>query len=138
MPKGKPSPDLTGQVFGLWTVVERDHDTTEPGACYVCVCTCGLRKTLRGTYLTTGRTTGCRSCHSRRIGLGTQRRNDLVGEKFGDWMVLAFSHIGSGRAYWTCVCICGLTKAVNGVALRSGESSSCASCARKRRRATNP
>lgn len=133
MPKGKPSPDLSGQTIGLWTVVERDYTiTTYTGVCYVCVCACGLRKTVRATSLMTGRSSGCRACHARRVALGRHRLKDLTGEQFGDWMVLAFSHISNDRAYWICVCACGLTKAVNGVSLRSGTSSSCASCARRR------
>jgi hypothetical protein len=135
MPKGQPSPDLTSQVFGLWTVIERDYDAMQPGVCYICECTCGLRKTLRGSDLATGRSTGCRSCHSRRIGTGTVRRKDLTGDQIGDWLVLAFSHTENGRAYWKCLCCCGVTKPVNGVSLRTGGSRRCASCAQARRHA---
>lgn len=55
--------DLTGQRFGSLTVVERaPNRITRGGASIVfwdCVCDCGRRKPVRGSYLRAGRTSTC-------------------------------------------------------------------------------
>lgn len=53
----------------------------------------------------------------------------MVGKRFGRWLVVELHHKqhytnGTGM-YWLCRCDCGVEKAVNGFALRRGETRSC-------------
>lgn len=64
-PRTGPKVDLTGQTFGLWTVLRRakprpeDDDHTH----YVCRCGgCRRRFRVRGSHLTGGASVACRSC----------------------------------------------------------------------------
>ena len=58
-------------------------------------------------------------------------RLDLAGQRFGKWTVLGFWKSNKG-AVWLCQCACGDRHAVHRSDLRSGSSSSCATCARQR------
>lgn len=52
--------DLAGQTFGFWSVIGRVP--APPGEWHTfwsCRCACGHINTVRGTYLTTGRSTHC-------------------------------------------------------------------------------
>lgn len=54
------------------------------------------------------------------------RAIDLVGKRFGRWVVLERGENDSSRtARWLCRCDCGTERIVLGVTLRSGLSSSC-------------
>lgn len=60
-------------------------------------------------------------------------RDDMVGQKHGDWEVLAFSHSDEGGTYWYRVrCICGTERTQRGWVIRHGRSKRCASCSSKR------
>lgn len=63
--------ELIGQTFGEWKVLayaEPPPGTTNTTKCrfFLCECSCGLRKEVRGAHLTAGETTRCRECHDRR------------------------------------------------------------------------
>lgn len=56
--------DLTGRTFGFWTVIKRapappGSGSDEQHTFWLCRCACGHINTVRGTYLTTGRSTHC-------------------------------------------------------------------------------
>lgn len=53
--------DLSGQVFGLLTVIKYDEDKRGPqGQPYwICQCECGLQKSIRGNDLKSGKTISC-------------------------------------------------------------------------------
>lgn len=57
------------------------------------------------------------------------RRIELVGRTFGHWTVLSFAG-GAPQSKWNCRCACGTIRAVAGVNLRSGHSTSCGKCLR--------
>ncbi len=59
---------------------------------------------------------------------------DLVGQKFGKWIVLnrAGRHHIRNRIMWFCMCECGVLRDVVGDSLRIGASQSCG-CLRKER-----
>ena len=46
--------DLAGQVFGRWTVIEFDPETTSQKhtPCWKCRCSCGTQRSVRGNNLT--------------------------------------------------------------------------------------
>lgn len=50
---------------------------------------------------------------------------NLVGKTFGRIHVLSYSHIQNTKAYWNCVCVCGIKKVIAGSHLRSGLTKSC-------------
>jgi hypothetical protein len=50
---------------------------------------------------------------------------DLVGKRFGRWLVICSSPTVNRRARWECICDCGNEKNVSGYMLRSGRSTSC-------------
>jgi len=52
--------DLTGQVFGNWTVLKRDKNKSTHGhRMYVCRCVCSKEKVLRGSMLIAGGSISC-------------------------------------------------------------------------------
>ncbi len=53
------------------------------------------------------------------------RRIDLQGKIFERLSVIDYSHTLSGRAYWNCVCSCGVYLTVLGDSLRSRSTKSC-------------
>lgn len=54
------------------------------------------------------------------------RRFVSVGDRYGMWQVLEFSHKGNyGRLYWLCQCDCGTIKSTGGPGLLKGESTNC-------------
>lgn len=60
---------------------------------------------------------------------------DLTGKKFGRWFVKGLSHQKGKMLYWSCVCECGVERAVFGADLKRGGSESCGCLARERRAA---
>lgn len=53
-------------------------------------------------------------------------KKDLVGQRFGELLVLEISEKGSNGAYrWKCQCNCGNIIIVSGTALRSDQTTSC-------------
>jgi hypothetical protein len=61
---------------------------------------------------------------------------DLTGQQFGAWQVVGRAPPLGWRteACWRVRCACGYVGVVRGSTLRSGSSSACATCARRRRR----
>lgn len=53
------------------------------------------------------------------------KANIKIGEKFGCWTVLSFSHIRKFRKQFICECSCGTTRAVDAFNLRYGISNGC-------------
>ena len=51
--------------------------------------------------------------------------DNLIGKRFGRLTVIAFDRIQNHKAYWKCVCDCGLTVVAHGNNLRRGNTKSC-------------
>ena len=51
--------DLTGQVFGNWTVLRRADITKNGGATWLCRCVCGTERVVRSGGLRSGISKGC-------------------------------------------------------------------------------
>lgn len=54
--------NLIGQKFNKLTVLEYAYCDKFGKSYWLTECECGFKNVVRGTYLTTGRTKGCRSC----------------------------------------------------------------------------
>ena len=127
--------DLTGKVFGRWTVLYRAEDRTTPKgtklAYWHCKCSCekGTEKDVNGDLLRNGNSKSC-GCLAREV---ASKRNlkDLTGMKFGRLTVVerADDYVNNGKHYtrWKCVCDCGnpQIKIVTGGALKNGKVVSC-------------
>ena len=77
--------DLTGQVFGRLTVLERD--TTRKGKIrWICRCECGKIKSVRREHLTSGATKSC-GCFSRETTKIVNTKHDLSRTKaYRTWL----------------------------------------------------
>ena len=117
--------DLTGQRFGLWTVLRRANGIRRPGgnAYWNCQCDCGTIRNINGSLLRRGHTKSCRCSFK------TKPPNpliDLTGQKFGRLLVLKRAPNQRPTAtLWECMCDCGNTRFANGFGLRKGEIKSC-------------
>lgn len=61
----KSGPDLTGLIFGQWTVEGKDPEptTTSRHTYWLVVCTCGSEGSVRTTDLLTGTSYRCKECY---------------------------------------------------------------------------
>jgi len=58
--------DLTGQVFGFWTVLEEAGRDKNRKVMWLCRCLCGRECRVRGSTLRSGGSNKCRPCAMRR------------------------------------------------------------------------
>lgn len=90
--KGMPKIlDLTGQTFGLLTVLHQDGMIAKRKA-WRCVCACGTEKTVRSEYLRNGDTTscGCRLRERQREGsvVHGHNRNNKPSPTYNTWRAM--------------------------------------------------
>lgn len=82
-------PDLTGQTFGRWTVLEalpRDKDDPNDRQKYRCRCACGNESSIRATDLINGGSTKCKSCAMR------ERGRKMAGRSPADVQAYLLTH----------------------------------------------
>ena len=122
--------DITGQVFGKLTVIERDF-TNKHEACWLCQCECGNTKIIAGSALRSGRTTSC-GCKRKETAKENMKKNrqdisiNEIGNKYGKLIVLyEVKNDKTGGKKWHCKCECGNELDVLGGSLRSGNTKSC-------------
>lgn len=113
----KQRPDLTGQVFGMLTVIEPVKT-----ASWRCRCECGKEIIVRRGDLLNEHTKSC--------GCGPKgaKRISLDGQRFGKLVVLRRNEEASsslGHVVFDCRCDCGREITVYGRSLRKGEKTSC-------------
>lgn len=60
--------DLAGQRFGLWSAVKQTGNTKGGSALWLCVCDCGTSRSVVGSDLRQGKSTGCGCAGNDRIG----------------------------------------------------------------------
>lgn len=112
--------NLTGQKFGLWTVLHRDNKKYKTRDIrWVCKCECGTIKSVLGKYLRTGKSVSC----------GCGKKVDLVGQKFGKLTVVEtlYNYEGYNRATYKCKCDCGNITYVKSCAIYKTKSCGCSS-----------
>lgn len=120
--------DLTGQRFGMLTVVrryERNDKYNKP--LWVCNCDCGKKNVIiKGSYLSEGRKWNC-GCQNRCEFI------DLTGKRFGHVIVLSQAeprrtHKGRKLIMWNCKCDCGREFITRGENLKQGHKTDCGKC----------
>lgn len=102
--------DLSGYVFGRWTVLEYGYTDRKGYNCWKCRCHCGQIKIIRGVYLRSGDSKSC-GCLQRERTVEASR-GDLTGKRFGRLFVLGYAYTKGKIAYWLCLCDCGNTKII--------------------------
>lgn len=111
--------DLTGQQFGMLTVIELDDTRiTKGNKHWKCKCSCGRFSSPTTHALLSGNTKSC----------GCQQKKpikDLTGQRFGHWTVIELDRNKNNFIYWICQCDCGNIKSVRGNNLKSGDSTNC-------------
>jgi hypothetical protein len=130
--------DLTGQKFGMLTVINKSKKTNSNNQTYWdCSCDCNpdVIKSIRGDALRDGSTTSC-GCNAVEASKKTKNKSgkiryqDLVGQRFGNRVVIRKvqkpSTIKGEGTFWECVCDNGHTTIVNGGSLKNGRS--CGEC----------
>lgn len=101
--------DLTGQVFGELTVLERDydyvkeHNIKQNRPYWKCKCSCGEIITAKGCNLTSNIKTCCKKCSNK------EHIKDLSGKTFNFLTVLepTEKRDNERRVIFKCQCICG-------------------------------
>lgn len=117
--------DLTGQVFGRLTVLQRAENTTKSrGSRWLCKCTCGNFISVASTHLRDGHVKSCGCLNSE---MASERfLKDLTGKQFGRLTVLYRAENGSGyHSRWHCICSCGRETDAWSTSLIQGTTTSC-------------
>jgi hypothetical protein len=115
--------DLTGQKFGILTVLRRAENSPSGKARWLCKCECGNECLVCTDELTNGNRKSCGHfyCEKRIL-----QNKDFIGKIFGRLTVLEYAGFNSHRdPMWLCQCKCGNTKVVRQVSLLNGDTKSC-------------
>lgn len=126
--------DLTGQKFGLLTVIGRGDDYVSPTGHrrprWICQCECGGTALCQGGTLKSGKVQSCgclQKNHARQLATtGSNRKVDITNERFG--RLVAIKPVSSEKndgVYWLCKCDCGCEVLEPVKRLRSGRVLSC-------------
>jgi hypothetical protein len=132
----RPSADISGRVFGKWTVLYPTKVDGSHNVLWLVVCSCGQHSVQRASYLKSGRSTQCRQCSNtikvaNKLGVDVSEL-DLTGRKFGEWSVIGLGTPATdGAKRWRAKCSCGVIDDVRGTSLRCGISTRCRCCAAK-------
>jgi len=118
--------DLTGQAFGLLTVVSRAPQRVNRSQTWNCVCAgggpqCKGRTVVVSSCLLSGATKSCGCLSPKSV------PPPSPGDMFGRWRLVRQEETIRGKARWLCVCSCpeATEKVVGQGDLRSGLSKSC-------------
>lgn len=115
--------DLTGQQFHRLTVLYPTKDrTTDRCIIYHCKCECGKECDVSSKHLRQEITKSCGCLNTEtRQQLGHNNKIDLIGQKFGELIVLEDSgERYQGNVLWRCQCSCGNTPLIKGTSLLHG------------------
>jgi hypothetical protein len=106
--------EMTGKIFGQWTVIRRSEN--KKSRRWLCVCVCGTEKEIAGKRLRNGKDHTC-PCSN---------YENLAGKKFGKLTALeVVRKRGKHGVYWKCACECGSSKIVYGGHLIASSTRSC-------------
>ncbi len=126
--------DMAGETVGKIRVIKLHHMHKNNGAYWECLCDCGNTETfiVSGKNIRQKKVLSC-GCLNRINGLN--KRDNLLGQKFGRLTVIDFEYnTEKNRMIWVCSCDCGEGKLIKTPAnpLKNGRTKSCG-CYRRRR-----
>jgi hypothetical protein len=107
------SKDLTGQVFGKLTVIDKHLKPIRNRPAWKCKCYCGKTKIIKEDYLLSGKDTDCKEC-----------RFLEPSQKFGKLTIIS-KNKEKKSGYYDCLCECGNNKTFYAAYLLSGYFISC-------------
>lgn len=117
--------DLTGQVFGKWTVHDESITTEKGERKWLCRCSCGTERYVLERSLLSGESLSC-GC-LRRENAAKAVSPDLTDQVFGE--LTALHRIppkqGDKRTWWLCRCNCGQECEIAGTLLVTGKRRNC-------------
>lgn len=114
--------DLTGQKFGLWTVIKRSKTVKNNQIYWDCRCDCGVERPVNGISLRSGSSTNCGCVRKNKL---SDQHLNLIGQKYNDLLVLEYDKATSKQK---CQCSCGAIVYVASNNLISGHTKSCYKC----------
>lgn len=122
--------DLSGQKFGMLTVLHRGKDvirSKKKHVVWVCKCDCGNEANVLAVDLKTGHV---KSCGCQQYSIAGHNFQDLTGLKFGKLTVIKRAKdrqkaSGNKTTRWVCRCECGSVKIIDAYNLTSGKTRSC-------------
>jgi hypothetical protein len=128
----KTAIDRTGQMFGLWLVIERGEKPEglkNQNPYWLCECQCEkkTRRVVSGLSLRNGDSTSCGCKVSTRMQqLGLSNFKDISNTKFGRLLTIDVAgKTDDGHYLWNCICECGNNFVGNSKTLLSGLTKSC-------------
>lgn len=80
----KPLNNSPGDKLGAWTLVEDGHKNKFQQYCWLCQCSCGIRRIVTEYTLKTGKSSGC-GCCNRKIGGITKASDGSRRPEYGAW-----------------------------------------------------
>lgn len=123
-----------GQKYGRWTVIAKAPDRYDKKGCvkhyWLCECECDkhTRREVWESSLTSGASKSC-GCLSSKTYKENRKKNevipDMIGKRFGQWIVIDRAEDVNGSRYWLCKCDCGTIRAIPERHLLNGHSKSC-------------
>lgn len=122
--------DMTGQKWGLLTIIKRAENDAYGKAQWLCQCECGNKKIINGSSIRKGLTISC-GCHKmKKLQIYNEKHTiDETGNVYGFLTVISRNldpnYSKDGRAMWNCKCECGNDCIVMGKLLREGKVTSC-------------
>ena len=120
--------DLTGKIFGRWTVMYQTKERTKNRTIiWHCKCECGNEKDVDAYTLKSGQSKSC-GCLQKELLIknGGQNKIDLTGQRFGK-LVALYGIYGNSNNHseWHCKCDCGNECDIDTGNLRQGFTQSC-------------
>lgn len=115
-----------GKKFGEWEILNATQDS-RPGKYYECMCSCGKIQNVHWVSMKLGRSKRCWDCGRAKTG----KANEMVGQKFGKWIVLSHHGISHNSYSYLCRCECGFESVIHGPHLRQKKSTQCLSCSNR-------
>lgn len=121
--------DIVGKHFGRLEVL-KEVERRNGGRYFLCRCSCANKteKVIYGSSLINHKTKSC-GCIAKEI--ASQKRENLVDQRFGRLLVLEYAYTKKNNVYWLCQCKCKskpIIVAAN--SLKRGTTTSCG-CYRK-------
>lgn len=124
--------DITGQKFNRLVVLEDSKQRSASGSIkWKCQCDCGNITYATSTELRNGHKKSCGCLQKEKATeIGHNNRKDLTGKRFGNLIVVEYSHSQTldsknSIVFWKCRCDCGQELIVRSQSLVTGNTKSC-------------